>query len=100
MRSKVRSMRAASSRCRDQRGHSGLAHEAQQLLEDTLSGVRIEIAGGLVGKEKLRSVGDSAGDGDPLLLATGELRGSVVAALVEPKGVEQLLGAMLGLAPR
>ena len=37
-------------------------------------GVRIEVAGRLVGEQQARRVGDGAGDRHALLLAAGELR--------------------------
>jgi hypothetical protein len=45
--------------------------------------MRIEIAGRLVGEEELWAVGDGARDRHALLLATGELRGAVIEALVK-----------------
>src|SRR6476659_3126254 len=62
--------------------------------------MRIEIAGRLVGEEQPRSVGDGAGDGDALLLAAGQLCRTMLGPLAEAKRLQQLPGALLGLAPR
>ena len=45
-----------------------------QRFEDVAGGGRVEVAGGLVGQEEARRVGDGAGDGDALLLAARQLR--------------------------
>ena len=58
-----------------------------ELLEDAddlLRGARVEVAGGLVGEQDRRVGDQGAGDGHPLLLAAGELRGVVVLAAGEP----------------
>ena len=44
---------------------------------------RVEVAGRLVGEEDLSAAAEGPGDGDALLLAAGELRGLVVAAVAE-----------------
>ena len=46
--------------------------------QDFLARVRIEVAGRLVGEQKLRLIDQGAGDGDALLLAAGELRGVMI----------------------
>src|SRR6476619_1491719 len=62
--------------------------------------MRIKIAGRLVGEEQPRSVGDAAGDGHALLLASGQLRRTVFGPLAEAKGLQQLPGALLSFSPR
>ena len=54
------------------------------------AGARVELAGGLVGEEQRRPVGERARDGDALLLAAGQLRRAVALALREADVVEQL----------
>ncbi|MEJ7618905.1 MAG: hypothetical protein WKF30_18465 [Pyrinomonadaceae bacterium] len=44
----------------------------------------IEIAGGLVGEQHARTVGERAGDGDALLLAARKFRGPVAEPVVKP----------------
>ena len=51
----------------------GAAQERQHLR----AGARVEVAGGLVGEDDLGPGHQGAGDGDPLLLAAGQLRGPV-----------------------
>ena len=48
-----------------------------------VGGVRIEIAGRLVGQQDARRIGDRARDGDALLLAAGELRRPVRQAVAQ-----------------
>ena len=93
-------MRAARSRLwvAITRGDARLAHQLQELLEHALGGRRIEIAGRLVGEQHFGPVGDGAGNRHALLLAAGELRRAVIPALAEAERLEQLLGALLGLA--
>ena len=63
------------------------------------AGLRVEVAGRLVGEDDGRFGDQGAGDGDPLLLAAGELRGPVGAAVLEADGADQLLDPLLvGLA--
>ncbi|RYI19316.1 MAG: cupin domain-containing protein [Acetobacteraceae bacterium] len=58
----------------DQRGEAGGADQGDQDPEDVRRRVRVEVAGGLVGEQQARAVGDRARDGDALLLAAGEFR--------------------------
>src|SRR6516165_4114022 len=74
-----------------------LPHQLEELLEHPLCGVRVEIAGRLIGKEDLGVVGNSTGDGDALLLAAGKLRRPVIPALLETKGLQELLAPRLRL---
>ena len=77
---------------RDQGGEPRGAHDRDQGLEDVAGGVRIEVAGRLVGEQKARRVGDGAGDGDALLLAARQLRRPVVEPLAEAEKDEELPG--------
>ncbi len=61
----------------------GLTEIFVQLAKNFKNGVgaaRIEITGGLIGKDDFRFVDECAGDGHALLLATGELGGLVIEA--------------------
>ena len=51
-------------------------------------GVRVEGAGGLVRQEKTRAIDDSSGDGDPLLLTSGELVGTIVQTLTQTDAIQ------------
>ncbi len=84
---------------RDQRGHPGLAHEVQELLEHVLGGLRVEVAGRLVGEKEPRPVGEGAGDGGALLLAAGKLRRTMIDAFGNAERVRSCLRALLGLGP-
>src|SRR4051812_19419671 len=64
--------------------------------EDVFAGVRVEVAGGLVGEEHRRLRDQGAGDRDALLLPARELRGAVLAAAVDPDRLEQLLEPFAG----
>ena len=67
--------------------------------EDLGAGARVEVAGRLVGEDDLRPAGQRTGDGDTLLLATGQLRRSVLDAVAETDGVDDEVEPLLvGLA--
>src|SRR3546814_19633357 len=68
-----------------------------QHLADQL---RVERRGDLVEQHDLGTHGERAGDGDPLLLAAGELAGKMVQLLAEAAHVEQLARTLLGLRLR
>src|SRR3978361_187599 len=55
-------------------GRAG-AVDAVEEAHDPGRGGRVQVSGRLVGQEDQRPVDERAGDGDPLLLATGELVG-------------------------
>ena len=59
-------------------------------LQDLGAGGRVELAGGLVGQEERRPVGQGPGDGDPLHFAAGELGGPVPFPVSQPDVSEQL----------
>ena len=67
----------------DEGGELGGADDGHQSLEDAAGGVGVEVAGGLVGEQQARGIGDGAGDGDALLLAAGEFAGAMIEALAE-----------------
>src|SRR5688572_5199946 len=65
-----------------------------QLVEqvhDLPGGVRVEVAGGLVGEQERRLVDQGAGDGYALTLAAGELVRVVMHALPEPHPLQRAL---------
>src|SRR5262249_48866895 len=61
----------------------GLARivELLQTLHDLVAGPRVEVASRLVGEDHLRIVDQGAGDGDALLLAAGQLHGTMFQAI-------------------
>jgi hypothetical protein len=61
--------------------------------EHILGGRGVQLAGGLVGQQQLRLVGQRRGDGGALLLTAGHAVGSPVGAVRDAKGVEQEIGA-------
>ena len=81
---------------RDQGRRAALAHDLDQLGEHRLGRVRVEVAGGLVGEDEGRGVGERAGDGDALLLAAGEAGRAVGEAVGEAQPVEEVGGAAAG----
>ena len=72
--------------------------EALEQAEDRLGGLGVEVAGGLVGGEDRRVVGERAGDGDALLLAAGERRGQLVRLVGHLDLLEQRQRVRLALA--
>ncbi len=75
---------------RDEGGEPRRADDGDQRLEDVRRGVRIEIAGRLVGEEEARRVGNRAGDGDPLLLAARQFGRPMREPLAEAEEGEEL----------
>ena len=73
------------------------APQLGQQLQDPAAGGAVEVAGGLVGEQDRRPGGEGAGEGDPLLLAPRELARIVMAALRQPHGGQQLVGASEGV---
>ena len=65
----------------------GLAEE----LEDLAAGLRVEVAGRLVGEDDGRLRDQRARDRDALLLAAGELGGPVLPPVLQPDRLDQLL---------
>ena len=69
---------------RDQHDGAAFFVQAREDPQDVLGGVRVEVAGRLVGEDQ-RGVGhDRPRDRDPLLLAAGQLGGLVVQAVGHP----------------
>ena len=58
-------------------------------LEDHTRVVVVQVARGLVGEQDRRVVEHRAAEGDPLLLAAGELRGVVIPAVEDPELLEE-----------
>src|SRR5881409_3240843 len=72
---------------------SELLVEAAEQVEDLLSGLRVELPGGLVRQEERRVIREGHSDGDPLLLAAAQLVGTVARTLRHAHELEQLLPA-------
>ena len=60
---------------------AALAVQAVEDLDDLLARLGIQVSGRLVGQDDFRIVDQGAGNGDPLLLTAGELKGPVVEAI-------------------
>ena len=76
--------------------HAALG-EVDHDVEDLLDHLGVEGGGGLVEEHHLGLHRERAGDGDPLLLAAGELGGVLAGLVADPDPVEQLLRARLGV---
>ena len=70
-----------------------------QHQEDVLGHVGIQLAGGLVGQQQGRVVGQGHRDGDPLLLAAGQFRGVTPALVRHLQGVQQFFRPLATLPP-
>ncbi len=82
----------------NQDGAAELGVQAVEQLEHALRGARIEIAGRLVCQQQRWTGHQRTGNGDPLLLATRDLRGFLVGERAEADLLEQ--GArQVGLRP-
>ena len=73
--------------------------EIEELRLDRGAGLAIEIASRLIGQDELRLHEKGPREGNPLLLATGELARPVGQARREPYFVEEIAGAALEAAP-
>ena len=73
------------------RHEDGLALGDQVVKDgkDGLCRAGVEAAGGFVGGDQDRVIGERAGDGDPLALAAGDFRGTFVGVLGDADGVQQ-----------
>lgn len=80
----------------DDKSLSEFVAEAEEQAVEFRAGVSIKVAGGFVGKDDLRGVDEGAGDGDPLLFASGEFGGFVAGAGLESQEVKQGAGFALG----
>ena len=81
----------------DEDGGAEALVEVADEREDLGAGVRVEVAGGLVGEQDGRGEGEGAGDGDALALAAGEFVGEVIEAVAELHEVEQFARAVVDL---
>ena len=87
----------------DERGTSLVSNQAQELAKDYVGRMLVEIAGRLIGKDERRTVRKRTGNRHALLLATGELRWTMIEPILEAKRAEQVLcplccRAMIGSA--
>ena len=83
---------------RDDRGHAlGPDHVPEQ-HHDHVAGLRVELAGRLVGEQDPRPVGQGPGDRDPLLLATGQLVRPVLRPPAQTHQLQQIADARVALA--
>lgn len=62
----------------DQRGAALAPDEIEEFAEDGVGRVLVEIAGGLIGKDERRLVGEGSSDSDALLFAARKFRRTVV----------------------
>src|SRR6056297_172274 len=69
----------------------GRPHERQDLG----TGHRVEVAGGFVGEDDLRSRSERPSDGDTLLLTTGELARPMLQSVAESDGVDYVVDPLL-----
>ena len=79
------------------RHHNGGARlgDLLQQSDDVGGGLRVEVAGGLVGDDDLRGVQQRAGNGDALLLASRELRRHLVALVEHAHVGEHFVDALV-----
>src|SRR3990172_7707497 len=69
---------------RDHQDGLALPHQVVEELKDRLGGLRVQVAGGLVGDENRRVVRQGAGDGGALLLPAGDGGPGVVRVVRQP----------------
>ena len=81
-------------------GHTDLVVELPQPLPQFHPHLGVERAEGLIEQEDLRPDGERPGEGHPLPLAAGELRGLATAEAVEPHEVQQFVDLRIDLLRR
>src|SRR5207302_6485278 len=64
------------------------ADQLAQGAEHMVGGLWVEVAGRLVREQHARGIRHRPGDRDPLLLASGELRRTMVQPVLEPRSEE------------
>ena len=77
-------------------GRAPLADGVQQLY-DAAPGVRVQIAGRLVGQDKGRGIEHRTRYHDALLFAAGELVGKFIALVLHPHQLEDIFDAAVDL---
>ena len=82
-----------------ERGAASLLTDSKQ-VEHVLAVDRVEVAGGLVGKDDGRLEDEGAGERDTLLFSAGELDGVVMQAVGESDAGEKLAVARARPSPR
>ena len=70
--------------------------EVEQQVADALAGAAVQIAGGFVGEQQAGLGGEGAGNGDPLLLAAGQLPWVMTQALAQALAKERHLILIAG----
>ena len=83
----------------DHDGHAQLLVDLLEQIQNLAGGVGIQRGGGLVAEQHLRIHRQRTGDGHALLLTAGELAGIGLHAVAQAHEVEQLLRALLRVAP-
>ena len=77
-----------------------LTHRGAHERQDLGAGAGVEVAGRLVGEDDLGTAGEGPGDGDALLLPAGQFRRSMLQAVLQPDGLDDLVEPRrVGLAP-
>ena len=77
-------------------GLAQLADDPVEQVQDDGGRVGVEVAGGFVGQHQGGIVDQRAGDGDPLLLASGEAVGKARSAVGQADTLEQALAPARG----
>ena len=81
---------------RDHDNGAAFIVEPFEQRQDLLGGHAIQVAGRFVGQDEVRVIHQAAGNGHPLLLTAGELRGAMPQAILEPDELGQLVAALAG----
>ena len=78
-------------------GHAFLFVELPEEFQDFFTGLGVEVAGGLIREQDGGIIDEGPGNGHPLLLPAGELRGFVVQALPQADALQQVCGPLAPL---
>jgi hypothetical protein len=77
----------------DHKGGTCFLVKFKQQFDDLITGFRVKVAGGFIGKQYAGLIGKSAGQGNTLLFATRQLQGVMVNPIRQAYFVQQLQGA-------
>ncbi len=73
-------------------GEAVVPVESMDQIHDLTAGRAVQVAGRFIGQKKFRILDERAGDGNPLLLPSGQFRGQVVDPVEEPHALKGLRG--------
>ena len=84
---------------RNQRRQTGFTHQCHQHAKHRFGGLRIKVAGGFIGKQHIRHIGQRTGNRHALLFAARQTRRTMITTFFKAKTAQQFQPAFFGLGP-